>query len=142
MAWTREKWREYARQYYADNLEASRAYHAAYRAKTKERRAAQRAEKYWANRDHYLRYQRASKLKNCYGLTIEQYEQMAAAQNGVCAICQKPSTDGKRLHVDHCHSTGVIRGLLCNKCNPAIGSLGDTPEMLERAIAYLRGTAT
>ncbi|MFF7949093.1 endonuclease VII domain-containing protein [Streptomyces griseorubiginosus] len=56
-----------------------------------------------------------------YRLTLEQYGQIRDAQGGVCAICQKPPAPGKRLVVDHCHSTGVVRALLCGPCNTAVG---------------------
>jgi hypothetical protein len=92
-----------------------------------------------ANPEEYRRRQRVSRLRTTYGVSVEQFEQMEAAQGGVCAICSKPNKNGWKLAVDHCHSTGVIRGLLCSSCNLAIGALGDTSEMLERAIAYLRG---
>lgn len=55
-------------------------------------------------------------LRKAYGLTPEQYDDMLRAQGGVCAICKKPPK-GNRLHVDHCHETGRIRGLLCVSCN-------------------------
>lgn len=59
-------------------------------------------------------------LKSTYGITEEQYLQLLAEQNGGCAICGKPP--GKRqLAVDHCHKTGVIRGLLCGRCNLGLG---------------------
>ena len=56
-----------------------------------------------------------------------------------CAICSISKKDnGKDLAVDHCHSTGKIRGLLCNKCNPAIGFLQDSPEIAKNALEYIK----
>lgn len=84
--------------------------------------------------------QRVRVLKFHYGITREQYETMLLAQNGCCAICHSPPpTNGryKNLCVDHCHSTGAVRGLLCGKCNQAIGLLGDNPEVASRASTYL-----
>jgi hypothetical protein len=85
-----------------------------------------------------------------YGITIEIFEAMVIAQNGVCAICKKPETRGKRmgkfnnapwattrLSVDHCHVTGKVRGLLCQRCNIAIGHLNDDPQTAMNAAAYL-----
>jgi hypothetical protein len=63
----------------------------------------------------------ARKLRNDYGLTFAQYEALARAQNGLCAICKKPPGARTRLYVDHCHATGVVRALLCNKCNLNVG---------------------
>ena len=84
-------------------------------------------------------------LLNKYGITLEQYEELFEKQGGVCALCKKPETarrnkkaeGGERLAVDHCHDTGVVRGLLCFKCNTAIGALGDTQEAAVRAMNYL-----
>jgi len=80
---------------------------------------------------------RARKLSRKFGITTSEYESMSAAQQGLCAICGKPEKPNKRLAVDHCHKSGVVRGLLCSLCNTAIGKLGDSPELLRRAIAYL-----
>ena len=82
-------------------------------------------------------------LKKNYGISIENYEYLFKQQNGVCAICGKPETRicTKRivqsLSVDHDHSTGIVRGLLCDRCNKAIGLLYHSPELLINAIDYL-----
>ena len=75
-----------------------------------------------------------------YGITLEQYNAMLAAQGGVCALCKMPGRFGKydKLDVDHCHETGRVRGLLCITCNHALGILGDNVEALEKAIKYLK----
>lgn len=90
------------------------------------------------NREHYReldrRYSRKKTLKK-YGLTEEQYGQMVGNQEGKCLICFRVPTDN--LVVDHCHETGIVRGLLCRKCNAAIGALDDSPDLLKRAITYL-----
>ncbi len=83
-----------------------------------------------------LASQRRSKLRLKYGMTVEQYDALAIKQGGACAICRKP----KPLHVDHCHKTGMVRGLLCNGCNVGIGHLGDDPQTVEAAAAYLRSS--
>lgn len=80
-----------------------------------------------------------------YGITLAQYDEMFEAQGGLCALCKKSETtkrrkkgDGReRLAVDHCHDTGRVRGLLCFKCNTAIGSLGDTEADAQRVVDYL-----
>lgn len=76
-------------------------------------------------------------------LTPEQYEEMYAIQDGNCAVCCLPETskrDGKtkQMAEDHAHGTDTVRGLLCSKCNTAIGLFQDSPELLEAAAAYLR----
>lgn len=87
-----------------------------------------------AMRIHVLRYK--------YGLTKEQYDEMFSWQNGVCAICKRPETAvmGKKvmeLAVDHCHTSGKIRGLLCSTCNTALGSFRDDIQVMESALKYL-----
>jgi len=84
-------------------------------------------------------------LRRKYGITLEQYNTIFQLQNGLCGICgksestrrRKKTHGNERLAVDHCHETGVVRGLLCFKCNTAIGSLGDNEEMVMRVIFYL-----
>lgn len=77
-------------------------------------------------------------LKKNFGITLEEYNKMFAEQNGVCAICHKHvESDIRALAVDHCHTTGVIRGLLCRFCNQAIGHFKDSEELLQNAIIYL-----
>jgi hypothetical protein len=87
------------------------------------------------------RYERD--LRQKYGLSPDGYEALVASQGGHCAICPiTPAENGRnkgRLCVDHDHSTGVVRGLLCDTHNRAIGLLNDDPEMLEKAIRYLKG---
>lgn len=88
-------------------------------------------------------------FKATYGITEADYDRLLAEQGGVCAICglDEPASHGRtgtqfRLSVDHCHETGAIRGILCQKCNRAIGLLGDDPELLTRAIQYLTRKAS
>lgn len=75
-----------------------------------------------------------------YGISRREYEAMLRAQGGGCAICGAEPTleKGGRLYVDHCHTTGAIRGLLCQPCNQGLGQFRDTPALLEAAIAYLQ----
>lgn len=84
-------------------------------------------------------------LKYWYGISQEEYTAMHNAQGGVCAICSRPETSVnhgkgggiKWLAVDHCHETGVIRGLLCHFCNTGIGKLQDSPATLRKAANYI-----
>lgn len=71
-----------------------------------------------------------------YGLTVEDYNRLLEAQQGGCALCGRTTL---KLHIDHDHDTGQVRGLLCVNCNTALGKLGDTPAGLLRALSYLRG---
>ena len=81
----------------------------------------------------------ATNLRRWYGLTPAKYQEMLEAQNGLCAICKarpEDSTHGK-LFVDHCATTGRIRGLLCNHCNAGIGHFLHENQRMLSAIAYL-----
>lgn len=89
------------------------------------------------NREQLQRTRRVSELKNRYGLTPAQYDEMLKAQGGGCAICGKKPTTKKRLGVDHDHTTGKVRGILCDQCNHAVGLLGDDPDRMMAAAAYL-----
>ena len=70
-----------------------------------------------------------------YGLTLEDYDAMLEKQNDVCAICSQ-KTEGN-LHIDHNHENNQVRGLLCGKCNRAIGLLNDDISLFTKAITYL-----
>lgn len=71
-----------------------------------------------------------------FGITIEEYELMLLNQNYKCKICDKPETK-RAMSVDHCHKTGKIRGLLCMKCNCAIGFLYEDPVIIKNCLKYL-----
>lgn len=76
-------------------------------------------------------------LKYRYDITKEQYDQLCEKQENRCAICKTSQSDLDRpLDVDHCHLTGKVRGLLCNKCNQGIGLLKDNVNILKSAINY------
>lgn len=81
--------------------------------------------------------ERAGYLRRKYGLTLEDYERMFEAQAGVRAICGEARPEERTLHVDHDHETGVIRGLLCFRCNQAIGSLQEDHDVFQAAADYL-----
>lgn len=141
-----DKRRAYMKAYYASNreniLEQSKAYHAANRDKRLEYSAAyyvsnrERFREYRiANRDKFRTQDRARRLAQGYGLTIGDYEDMYLALGGHCQIC---GCYKDKLFVDHNHDTGAVRGLLCKKCNSAIGLLQDNLELLIRAADYVR----
>lgn len=73
-----------------------------------------------------------------YGITVEDYVRMLVEQNGRCAICLSEYPGPNAFHVDHDHATGKVRGLLCTRCNPGLGYFRDDPELLARAIEYLK----
>lgn len=90
------------------------------------------------NPEEYKTYQLDWHRKKSYGISAENYAGMLEEQGGVCQICRKTNADGRRLSVDHNHETGVIRGLLCTKCNLGLGYFNDSSNTLEDALLYLR----
>lgn len=82
---------------------------------------------------------KSDKLKLRYGITYEQWELIREKENFSCMICGITEDEiGRKLDVDHCHRTGVVRGVLCNPCNTAIGHAKDSIDILEAAIQYLK----
>ena len=105
------------------------------------------AKRYRKKRASQIRYARSWKIKNperarnnilqrTYGISLEQYKEMDTRQKGRCAICGTKPKD--RLHVDHCHETKIVRGLLCRQCNTALGFLNHSVRQVESAARYLR----
>jgi hypothetical protein len=80
---------------------------------------------------------RASKLKKKYNITNEKYENMKTEQNNKCAICDNVLGFGHLSAIDHCHKTGMVRGLLCRGCNLLLGNAKDSTDILKSAILYL-----
>lgn len=91
-----------------------------------------------SNPEEAKRRARNSTYRKRYGITLEEYETMEKDQGMTCAICKSKCKRYEFLSVDHCHKTGKVRGLLCHKCNSAIGYLGESVENLENAIKYLK----
>ncbi len=78
------------------------------------------------------------RLRTKYGITLERYNDLLAAQGGGCAICSgDPGGRWNTFHVDHDHKTGVVRGLLCDACNKGLGLFRDNPRLLVWAARYL-----
>ncbi len=74
-------------------------------------------------------------LRNSMGISLSEYEDLMNGQEG-CQICGNP----ERLVLDHCHDTGKLRGIICDRCNQGIGMLGDCADYLEKALSYLRAS--
>lgn len=90
----------------------------------------------------YERNRRYMRLK-LYGLSHDAFTEMWEQQSGECLVCSTPMINGGNTrtsaHIDHDHSTGLVRGILCNSCNMGLGKFYDNPEVLEKAARYLRG---
>jgi hypothetical protein len=104
--------------------------------KHREERIAKRTIVNNRDRERYLSAHRNYKLKSKYGIDSTSYEAMLAEQLGSCKICGGDG-NGRRLVVDHDHTSGKIRGLLCNRCNQFIGMIGDNPSLAIEAALYL-----
>lgn len=78
-------------------------------------------------------------IKHLYGITKEDYEKLLKDQNNKCKICLGKEThkSKKKFNIDHCHKTGKVRGLLCNRCNVGLGRFRDNINILKNAIEYL-----
>jgi hypothetical protein len=167
LAARRGKYNDYYRRRYREKREAILAQQVArYRENPAVRERAKEKVKAWreANPDHRDRwnerygteytqgwrkahpekmrryYKRTSVQK--FGITIEQFDAMVEAQGNLCAICGKPETRTFKgqlntLSIDHNHTTGVVRGLLCSNCNFMVGFAKDSPARLRDAITYL-----
>lgn len=132
----REKNRQNANRYRLENpeLHALRVYQ--WRKANPDKAKAIRKRWLERNKEFNKIVQKKSQLKYLYGLTIEQYEEMCKLQNYECSICNKKV----KLVVDHCHETGNMRGLLCTKCNKALGGFEDHIGYLMAAIDYIRNS--
>ena len=95
------------------------------------------AEIYLKHKAHHKKLNRIAHLRRTFNLTEEEYDHMFKQQTGLCLICDRTSPQ-ENLMIDHDHTTGKIRGLLCRRCNLLLGYAGDSPDILQRAERYLR----
>lgn len=112
--------------------------------KNRDRLLAENRDWYQRNRSYRKAYRkrfgREQALKSKYGLSLEQFEELLKRQNNCCAICRERFLSTKDTHVDHCHKTKKIRGLLCYRCNHGLGKFKDNVRNLIRAAGYLLKT--
>jgi hypothetical protein len=118
--------REYNKRYYQEN-----------RDKILEKQRQRRANNPEKTREQTRRSERKRKLKK-YGLNELQYYNLLDDQLNRCAICLEKNFYSRDWHIDHCHKTGIVRGLLCHTCNLMLGNAKDDVGILQRAINYLR----
>jgi hypothetical protein len=146
-----EKYKEYQKQYRLKNKDKKISYNEKYYINNKEkfRLSALKYGRTKKGKEYKKEYFNKNKerirnntLKNKFSITLVQYNEMFEKQGGLCAICKQKqeqiSLRYKNLAVDHNHKTGKIRGLLCSKCNKAIGLLNDDFSIVEAALNYLR----
>jgi hypothetical protein len=151
LKWAREalakrpELREVRRQANQDRYwkDPAKAAEAARRWKAANRESVKASTRRWIekNPDKYKAGIRRAHLRR-YGLTPEQFDHMVESQQGGCGICRTQldlSARGKSAaHIDHCHVTGVVRGILCNNCNLALGLFADDTDRMMQAVAYLK----
>lgn len=88
-----------------------------------------------ANREKARSHFKKWHIKKKFGLTVEEYDVLTKKP---CSICGVKPKRKKRHHMDHCHKSGKVRGPLCQQCNHGLGSFKDNPDLLRKAIAYLK----
>jgi len=119
------------------NLEQRKEYNKEYHIKNKEHISVKKKTWFLNNKDRV----RENKLKTKYNLTLDQYNKMLSDQNNCCKVCNiKFNINTKQLtpHVDHCHTTDKIRGLLCMKCNTSLGYLKEDTKIMQKLIEYIK----
>jgi hypothetical protein len=88
------------------------------------------------------REKRDNVIRKQYGITLQEYNDMLEKQDYKCAICgNEDEVEGRKLAIDHCHTSGAVRGLLCGKCNRGLGLFYDNQDLLEKAKQYLNANA-
>lgn len=112
--------------------EKLKAYQKAWRARPEYR--AQRKDYYRANREAY----RDKWLRRTWGISLAEFTALLDGQDGRCAICGTKNPGKKGFAIDHDHSTGRIRGVLCRGCNTGIGLLGESVDTMISAIEYIK----
>ena len=157
----KDKKREYDKQYNIKNKARLAKQHAEYQKENREAVNAKNNKYYYRNHEkiknrkrsqlpkvikykrkhnqtHKLHYKNYQLVRN-YNITLEDFNKIKESQDNCCAICGKHESNFKKgLAVDHCHTTGKIRGLLCGGCNTSLGRFNDDINMLNKAIQYLQ----
>ena len=137
--------KKYGLLYYQKNKDKLKKIIKEYKIKNRNKINAKRRE---YNKTHPYKVNKEVLLKNDlrrrYGISVEKYNKMKEKQNNLCAICGNPESRKSkyggtcRLHIDHDHATGIVRGLLCNKCNNALGLTCENINILQNMIKYLK----
>jgi hypothetical protein len=134
-----EKKRESGRRYRENNREKLRSYYGVY-AKTYASRHPEKVKMYKENynkSEKGIESKRRYLLRKCYGITLEEYNTMLDNQGHRCAACGAEEPRGVNWHVDHCHTSGKLREVLCARCNVTLGQVDDSIEVLQSLVTYL-----
>lgn len=135
----KEQIHQQQKEYRLAHKEQRLLYDTVYRRENKMRRQTWAKEYQVNNHDKVKLAARRKHLRSSYGLTVAQYEELLRKQNGRCVICKSLlENEIRNPAIDHCHKTGMVRGILCQTCNSGLAFL-KTVANLERAIKYLKG---
>ena len=121
------------------NAEYQKEYNKEYRKKNVEKLSANNKKWREENKEQDALVMLKARLKRKYNLSIDEYKTLIESQNNSCKVCgthAKNNLKGK-LYIDHCHTTGKVRGLLCMKCNSALGLLNDDKALIQNLLDYL-----
>lgn len=128
----RKRKREYART--PEERKKRVEYMRVWRAKNRARHNELARESHQRNKHKHVAWRENYHLMRNYGVTAEQKMSMVVAQDGKCGICKMLLTTTHKTHLDHCHATGMVRGILCTRCNT---HLGWHEKYSKEAISYL-----
>lgn len=129
-AWKRNRQSAYRKEWLSRNPEKRRSVWTEWNKKNPT--SLKRAQTKWSAENRELR--KNNYLEKQYGMTLAEFNQTLQGQGGGCAIC---NSNTKRMHVDHDHETGRVRGILCARCNLGVGYFKDTPDNCRKAAEYL-----
>lgn len=127
-----EKLKQQGRQSYYRHIEKRKSYSVNYRLENPEKEKIRHRRYHEKNKEK----ERSANLQRSYGISLEKYNEIYNKQNGKCLLCGKHKNV---LQVDHSHTDGKVRGLICGKCNRAIGLIDDSPTLAEKIASYLKG---
>lgn len=145
----RDQYLEYQRTHYRENKKK----YDNYRKRNVEKRREWQRNRYRTNSEYREKVKRSVKeyrkqnpiqkknndLLRMYGISLDDFNDLAKKQNNSCAICGRPDNGNKNIfpYIDHCHKTGKVRGLLCTRCNMGLGQFKDNKNTLLKAVDYL-----
>jgi len=146
-----EKYKERSKKLYRKHREKRLEYHKKYNAKNKDKIAKRRKEYYYKNKSKYNERSSTYRKNNpdkvwktylqwTYNMTTKDYKILILSQRSKC-VCGQSFTElpRKKIHIDHDHATGKVRGILCDSCNHTIGMAKENPKRLRRLADYLEG---
>lgn len=135
-----DKIRESKRNYYRKNKDKKIKNQKRYYTAHKEEILSKNKKYTQKHPEKFVIYKKRYKLRKRYGISLEEFNAILMFQNNKCKICEKEFTKSKDKHIDHDHTTGLVRGLLCPVCNKMLGYSMDKIDILKKAILYLESS--